>query len=48
MIYHARNYKEITGDPLWNPNRHTCAQKLEWNNDGSPNFGVPVPDGPSP
>lgn len=44
LIYHARNYKEIIGDPLYDPNRHTRAQFLEWNEDGTPNFGVPVPD----
>jgi GH43 family beta-xylosidase len=45
LIYHARNYKDITGDPLYDPNRHTRAQKLNWNSDGTPDFGVPVPDG---
>lgn len=44
MIYHARNYKEITGDPLYDPNRHTRAQKLGWNPDGTPDFGIPVAD----
>ncbi len=44
LIYHARNYKEITGDPLYDPNRHTRAQKLEWDKDGMPVFGIPVPD----
>ncbi|MEW8985978.1 MAG: glycoside hydrolase family 43 protein [Bacillus sp. (in: firmicutes)] len=44
LIYHARNYKEIEGDPLWDHNRHTRAQVFTWNEDGSPNFGVPVRD----
>ncbi|KAI7255584.1 hypothetical protein KC345_g11113, partial [Hortaea werneckii] len=44
LIYHARNYKEITGDPLYDPNRHTRAQLLQWNGDGTPDFGVPVKD----
>ncbi|GIP48326.1 glycosyl hydrolase [Paenibacillus sp. J53TS2] len=44
LVYHARNYREIVGDPLYDPNRHTRAQFLEWNEDGTPNFGVPVPD----
>jgi GH43 family beta-xylosidase len=48
MIYHARNYRHIEGEALRDPNRHTRAQVLEWNPDGSPNFGVPVPDGPLP
>ncbi|MNN08257.1 Extracellular exo-alpha-(1-_5)-L-arabinofuranosidase precursor [compost metagenome] len=45
LIYHARNYKEIVGDPLYDPNRHTRAQVFGWNEDGTPNFGVPVKDG---
>ena len=45
IIYHARNYKEITGDPLYDPNRHTRAQVFQWNDDGTPNFGIPVKDG---
>lgn len=44
LIYHARNYREIVGDPLWDPNRHTRAQVFTWNEDGTPNFGTPVPD----
>ncbi|MMZ59415.1 Extracellular exo-alpha-(1-_5)-L-arabinofuranosidase precursor [compost metagenome] len=45
LIYHARNYKEIVGDPLYDPNRHTRAQVFGWNKDGTPNFGVPAKDG---
>ncbi|MNW68802.1 Extracellular exo-alpha-(1-_5)-L-arabinofuranosidase precursor [compost metagenome] len=45
LIYHARNYKEIVGDPLYDPNRHTRAQVFGWNECGTPNFGVPVKDG---
>jgi GH43 family beta-xylosidase len=44
LIYHARDYKEIEGDPLWDHNRHTRAQVFTWNEDGTPNFGVPVKD----
>jgi GH43 family beta-xylosidase len=44
LVYHARNYKEIEGDPLYDPNRHTRVQAIEWNEDGTPNFGVPAPD----
>ncbi|WP_153795389.1 family 43 glycosylhydrolase, partial [Paenibacillus polymyxa] len=47
IVYHARNYKEITGDPLYDPNRHTRVQRLNWNEDGTPDFGIPVPDGVS-
>lgn len=45
MVYHARNYKEIRGGSLANPDRHTRAQVVNWNSDGTPDFGVPVPDG---
>lgn len=45
MIYHARNYRNIVGDPLYDPNRSTRAQRVNWNADGTPNFGVPVADG---
>ncbi|MEU7558548.1 glycoside hydrolase family 43 protein [Streptomyces eurythermus] len=44
LVYHARQYKEITGDPLHDPNRHTRIQKLGWKPDGTPDFGVPVAD----
>ncbi|SDN98833.1 glycoside hydrolase family 43 protein [Alkalicoccus daliensis] len=44
LIYHARNYKEIEGDPLYDPNRHTRAQVIEWDENGFPVFGKPVPD----
>lgn len=44
LIYHARNYKELQGSPLTDPNRHTRAQVLNWNPDGTPDFGVPVAD----
>jgi GH43 family beta-xylosidase len=44
LVYHARNYKEIIGDPLKDPNRHTRVQRLGWKKDGTPDFGVPVPD----
>lgn len=48
LVYHARNYQEIEGDPLNNPDRHTRVQPFGWNADGTPNFGEPVPDGPLP
>lgn len=44
FIYHGRNYKEIQGNPLYDPNGHTRAQKLKGNEDGAPDFGVPVED----
>jgi len=45
LVYHARNYKEIVGDPLFDPNRHTRAQLISWQADGTPDFGIPVADG---
>jgi GH43 family beta-xylosidase len=48
LVYHDRNYKDITGDPLNDPNRRTRYQKFYWNADGTPNFGVPVADGATP
>ncbi|GIE74171.1 hypothetical protein Aph02nite_01210 [Actinoplanes philippinensis] len=45
LVYHARDYKQITGDPLYDPNRHTRVQKLYWHEDGTPLFGVPVGSG---
>ncbi|KRF34560.1 family 43 glycosylhydrolase [Paenibacillus sp. Soil787] len=41
LVYHARTYKEIDGDPLNDPNRHTCAQFFGWHIDGTPDFGKP-------
>jgi GH43 family beta-xylosidase len=48
LVYHARNYRDIAGDPLHNPDRHTRAQPISWRADGMPDFGVPLPDGPVP
>jgi GH43 family beta-xylosidase len=48
LIYHARNYRDIPGNPLRNPDRHTRAQRIAWAEDGTPVFGVPVPDGTTP
>jgi GH43 family beta-xylosidase len=48
MVYHARNYREIEGPELNNPDRHTRAQPIAWRPDGTPDFGVPLPDGPLP
>jgi len=38
MIYHARNYKEIKGHPLGDPNRHARARVLHWDEKGFPDF----------
>jgi GH43 family beta-xylosidase len=44
LVYHARNYRDIVGDPLRDPNRNTRAQVIHWRADGMPDFGVPVAD----
>jgi len=41
LVYHARTYTEIEGDPLWNPDRHTFVKPLRWRDDGMPDFGRP-------
>lgn len=41
LVYHARSYRDIVGDPLHDPNRHTRVQKFTWRADGTPDFGVP-------
>lgn len=38
MIYHCRNYKEIEGDPLYDPNRHAYAMKIRYDKKGFPVF----------
>jgi len=44
LVYHARGYRDIKGDPLHDPNRHTRAQVIAWRVDGTPDFGKPVAD----
>ncbi len=41
LVYHARTYTEIVGDPLWDPNRHTFVKPLRWDAAGMPVFGRP-------
>jgi GH43 family beta-xylosidase len=41
LVYHARTYTEIVGDPLWDPNRHTYVKPLKWDAAGLPVFGRP-------
>lgn len=38
MIYHARDYKELKGTPLTDPNRHARARVLRWDDRGFPDF----------
>lgn len=48
LIYHGRDYKDIVGDPLYDPNRHTRMQRLYYRPDGTPDFGIPVGNGEVP
>ncbi|MCJ1962662.1 family 43 glycosylhydrolase [Novosphingobium mangrovi (ex Hu et al. 2023)] len=48
LVYHGRDYKEIEGDPLFNPDRHTRVQRVYFDEKGAPDFGVPVGNGPLP
>lgn len=48
LVYHGRDYDQIEGDPLFDPNRHTRVQRLYYKADGTPDFGVPVGNGPLP
>ena len=41
LVYHARTYTKIVGDPLWDPNRHTFVKPLKWDDQGMPVFGRP-------
>lgn len=40
LVYHARQYTEIEGDPLWNPDRHTFIKTVRWDAQGMPIFGL--------
>lgn len=42
LVYHARNYTEITGDPLYDPNRHARIQPIRWLANGFPDLGHPA------
>jgi GH43 family beta-xylosidase len=44
LVYHAREYRDIPGSELADPNRHTRAQVFHWKPDGSPDFGEPQAD----
>lgn len=43
-IFHARNYRDIVGDPLKDGNRATRVQALSFTPDGMPDFGFPLPE----
>jgi len=44
LVYHARNFRDIPGDPLRDPNRNTRVQPIAWRPDGTPDFGRPAPE----
>lgn len=46
LVYHARNYRDIEGDPLYDPNRHARVQRFKYDKKGFPIFGKPVNNGP--
>ncbi|WP_432031192.1 family 43 glycosylhydrolase [Streptomyces antibioticus] len=48
LVHHDRAYRDISGDPLNDPNRRTRVQKVYWKADGTPDFGIPVADGVTP
>ncbi|KKW74894.1 alpha-N-arabinofuranosidase [Lactococcus cremoris] len=41
MVYHIRNYTDIKGDPLYDPNRHTVVQDFTYDTKGYPRFEKP-------
>ena len=46
-VYAARGSREVS-DPLTDPHRNLRMQRVTWRPDGSPDFGTPAPDGPTP
>lgn len=38
MVFHSRQYEEVKGDPLYDPNRHAMLLEVKWQEDGSPVF----------
>ena len=38
MIYHGRDYRDLKGTPLTDPNRHARARVLSWDENGFPDF----------
>ncbi len=38
MVFHARPYEEIIGDPLYDPNRNTMLLEVQWDENGRPIF----------
>lgn len=48
LVYHARDYRSIDGNSLFDHNRHGRIQPFYFNAEGSPLFGLPVGDGAVP
>lgn len=46
LVFHARDYEKIEGDPLFDPNRHTRVQPIRYDAAGVPQFDPPVANGP--
>ncbi len=46
LVFHARDYEKINGDPLLDPNRHTRVQPIRYDAAGVPLFDPPVANGP--
>lgn len=40
MVYHARTQEEITGNPLYNPNRHAMLMEVAWSDQETPIFSL--------
>ncbi|MBN1377815.1 MAG: glycoside hydrolase family 43 protein [Gammaproteobacteria bacterium] len=38
LVYHARDYRKIEGNPLFDPNRDARARIIQWTADGWPDF----------
>lgn len=38
LVFHARTKREISGDPLNDPNRHAMLRNIVWGTDGEPKF----------
>jgi GH43 family beta-xylosidase len=44
IVFHARNYEKIQGEPLFDPNRNTRVLELKWDDQGRPVFPQQRPD----
>lgn len=38
LVFHARPYEKLIGEPLSDPNRHTLLSEIKWSEDGRPLF----------